>query len=594
MSQNQYAIYPAIGIARVGISDEYYLAPETPNALPSNVDGTAFSAQDFRDAQKRLKRQAACFSVHRINSDGSTTPVEIGEGDIKTIRWTVHLANKKPIWYDFSTDLGEDGYASNHPLRNAHVSGDARVAMITDPGARTVQQPGERRRFDRASTKQGEQRFPPGDIGPFTIDTLGDIQMTDKGELHVAGGHGHSGSDIKHRKIQTYANNDGWYDDTSDGPVTAVVVLKDGSEIETVPAWVICGPPAYAPQIPNLVTLYDTIFDTSVRKMNARPDIYANGSWKSGESGFKPHFETHIKPILERGQHYPWVVAIPPQPHRFDLGMMADNSMGMKGMRQRIVDYLRSPGDENTLVSSSNGNTMMPYLAGDASIGPANKTPSKFLRMTDTQYFMLQQWADGHFTSGAEHAPSQSEGDAITQGVLENCVGGAFSPGIEMTWVSRLTQIYAAPFRIRAKSDITYPLSLGWQPEQGLEPGDVTKFMAIPWQADFNECSAQGVDGRTVWWWPAQRPLFVYRKQKDDIQPKPTIFEMVEAGDIKQEPWVGTDYNMNADSFIQFTSDNEMVEKWMDMGFIINEGDDKTPMFVEVERTMKVALGQPV
>src|SRR5258708_24188832 len=31
-----------------------------------------------------------------------------------------------------------------------------------------------------------------------------------------------------------------------------------------------------------------------------------------------------------------------------------------------------------------------------------------------------------------------------------------------------------------------------------VEPGDVTKWMAVPWQADFYECNTH--------WWPAQRP----------------------------------------------------------------------------------------
>src|SRR5258706_14587410 len=29
----------------------------------------------------------------------------------------------------------------------------------------------------------------------------------------------------------------------------------------------------------------------------------------------------------------------------------------------------------------------------------------------------------------------------------------------------------------------------------GLQPGDLTKYMSVPWQADFNECSTQPVDG---------------------------------------------------------------------------------------------------
>jgi hypothetical protein len=66
----------------------------------------------------------------------------------------------------------------------------------------------------------------------------------------------------------------------------------------------------------------------------------------------------------------------------------------------------------------------------------------------------------------------------------------------------------------------------------GLQPGDLTKYMALPWQADFNECSTQGIDityegwnvintagdalmkrEQKVWetlWWPAHRPLQTY------------------------------------------------------------------------------------
>ena len=604
-----YAIYPAIGIARVGTSEKFYIGPEEANALPSNIDGSDFASTDFRDEEKRLKRQAAHFAIHYIGEDGVSIPLAIGDiipvGDqertVKDIKWTVHLANKKPIWYEFQTNQGEDGYGPNHPLRNSDVTGaKERQRMIIDPGARTVNQCLPTGKFDRSSTPDSENRFPPQNIKPYCIDTLGELQVITEqigarncnvGDLLVVGGHGHSGSQNEDIEIKTYANNNGWYDDTSDGSVTATILLDDGTEIgcaEIQAAWVICGPPAYAPQIPNLVTLYDTIFDIAVRKMNYRPDIFEGGMWKSGEGGFFPHFETHIQPILERGQTYPWVVAIPPKPHHFDMAMMGDSSIAMKGMRQRILDYLRAPNDENTLVDSSSGGTMMPYLAGDASIGPADKTPSKFLHLTDTQYFMLQQWADGYFTCGKENNPKKSYGDVITQGVLENCVGGAFSPGIEMTWVSRLVPIYSAPFRIRVKDDICYPLSLDWNPEAGLEPGDITKFMAIPWQADFNECSSQPIDGRTVWWWPAQRPLFVYTKVKDCVEPEGrTIWQMVQDKDVKQVPWVGTDYDINAQDFVSFASDNEMVKNWKNMGFVFNEGDKEKPLFVEVERELR-------
>ena len=152
-------------------------------------------------------------------------------------------------------------------------------------------------------------------------------------------------------------------------------------------AWVLVGPPSYAPQISNLVTLFDTIFDASVRTLKARPDMYENGYWKSGSQGFIPHFETHIEPILKRGENYPWVVAIPPKPHRFKMDLLGNTDESYNGMRQRIMSYLRAPSEENQLTSGKGG-TMMPYLAGDASIGTDRQT-SKYLRLTDTQYFML-------------------------------------------------------------------------------------------------------------------------------------------------------------------------------------------------------------
>ncbi|OIO54270.1 MAG: hypothetical protein COX57_01650 [Alphaproteobacteria bacterium CG_4_10_14_0_2_um_filter_63_37] len=583
MAETTYAIYPAIGVARVGISDDFYIGPETVAGLPINADGTPFKPGDFRDANGALKRQAARFQIMRTEKDGSCTPVSLEDSEIAEIRWTVHLANKKPIWYEFQTNLGEDGYASNHPLRNGGITDPtARQRLIADPGPRTVSGADQSAEFDRNSTPHAKHRFPPENIKPFIIDTLGGLRTDSVGRLLVLGGHGHAGAMPGHENIDTYANNDGWFDDTSDGPVTATVVFKNGTTVEATSAWVLVGPPSYAPQVLNLVSLHDTIFDVAVRKMGYRPDMYADGLWRDGANGFRPNFARDIKPILDRGQTYPWVVAIPPKPHTFDMGMLGDPAPGMNGMRRRILDYMRAPNDVNTLIGGATGGTMMPYLAGDSSIGPVDKTPSKFLRLTDTQYFMLAQWANGWFDD--ETPPSPHAGQALTQAVLENCVGGAFSPGIEMTWVSRLTQIYASPFRIRPKAEIPFPLSLGWDPLQGLEPGDVTKFMAIPWQADFNECSAQNVGDRTVWWWPAQRPLFVYRKLVPNAQPRGSIWESVQAKEIEQVPWIGTDYNMNAADFIQFSQDTEMVVKWMDLGFIYNEGDETRPLLVEVAR----------
>ncbi|MBY4676168.1 LodA/GoxA family CTQ-dependent oxidase [Marinobacterium arenosum] len=591
MSNVTYKIYPAIGIARVGTSDEYYLCPTEEGALPTNLDGSPFDAASFRDGQGRMKRQAAHFQIYQVDEQGRATPLDLTSAEVERLEWDVHLANKKPIWYQFQTSQGEDGYASNHPLRNAEVSDpEQRVRLITDPGPRTLWLDAEggglsSAEFDRQSTPDAAHRFPPQGLKPWQIDTLGGMRLMADGSLHVLGGHGHSGTLKEDRSLPEYANNDGWFDDTSDGPVAARLWIN-GNEVPVEPAWVLVGPPSYAPQVANLVTLYDTIFDIAVRKQGAAPEIFSNGMWNSGPNGFKPSFETHIKPILKRGEGYPWVVAIPPKPHRFNIDMLGDPDTGYNGLRQRILGYLRGPGEENELISSKGG-TMMPYLAGDASIVAGQQT-SKFLRLTDTQYFILSQWAEGHFEPGA--ADARNAGEALTRGVLNNCVGGAFSPGIEMTWISRLPQIYDAPFRIRHKQDVDWPLDLGWDFAAGMEPGDITKLMAIPWQADFNECSAQPIDGRTLWWWPAQRPLYVYRKCEgvEQLEPADSIYQMVLDGQIEQKPWVGVDYDMNAPNFVSFADNIDMVEKWHDLEFVLDEGEPGKPALVAVAGAAEV------
>ena len=50
-------IHPGIGTARVGNSpDAYFVGPEVPGLVPDPPDG-------FKDAQGRIKRQAARFRI---------------------------------------------------------------------------------------------------------------------------------------------------------------------------------------------------------------------------------------------------------------------------------------------------------------------------------------------------------------------------------------------------------------------------------------------------------------------------------------------------------------------------------------------------
>lgn len=111
--------------------------------------------------------------------------------------------------------------------------------------------------------------------------------MDPSGRLRVLGGNGESGT-VMGNFITQYANNDFWYDDISDGPVTARVVLNGTSlppkgeranniymvftthyKDDEGQSWVLVAPPKFAPDTPPLVSLYTTIQETqqlTVRK----------------------------------------------------------------------------------------------------------------------------------------------------------------------------------------------------------------------------------------------------------------------------------------------------------------------------------------
>lgn len=53
-------IFPPIGVARVGDSEEYYLGPEIPHVDPIPEGG-------FKDANHKIKRQVRSFFVAGVN-----------------------------------------------------------------------------------------------------------------------------------------------------------------------------------------------------------------------------------------------------------------------------------------------------------------------------------------------------------------------------------------------------------------------------------------------------------------------------------------------------------------------------------------------
>lgn len=604
-----YKIHPAIGVARIGTSSEFYIAPETGGGLPTDPD-SGQPVSSFRDSEGQLLKQAQrfrVFSYDDTNPNDPGTEVTAGSGGVAAIEWTVYLANKKSCWYQFeqltgSGMEGDKGYIANgpglNPLRNCLVTDPAkRQGFIIDPGPRTIGGQGNPASAEFNVTGEFSD---PATVKPYPITTLGSIQLDGSGNLLVLAGNGASGTTNLHPTqgvadctsplppqpspydyiLTMYANNDGWFDDLSDGPVNATIILDGGASVPVdVPAWCLGVPPKYAPQIMNQVTLYDTMYDIAVRMQNFNPELY------TAAGGFNPDylvdFENEVAPIINRPNFYQWVAEIPPQGVSQHIGITQDAGADFP------FYIVRSPAVQN---GTNLGVNLMPKLAGDNPI--TKNTMSKYLTLTQTQYFLVQQWVLGKVLPAGTSRPAPPPAAAIDRAALENCVGGAFCPGIEMTWICRNTTIYSQPFRIRPSAN----------PQQGnlsqtngndndysthgVEPGDIIKYMAQPWQADFNECSNQPVNPDpttndttknqptvTFWWWPAQRPFFVY----------PSVGNP--SGE--QLPWTRGFYNdpPTATPLTPNLGDMQMVVNWQDLGFIVlRQSPTGPPQYVEVER----------
>jgi L-Lysine epsilon oxidase N-terminal len=160
-----------------------------------------------------------------------------------------------------------------------------RASLIIDPGARHI--------VGRNAGSGPDHTF---DTGKFlgTSVYLGELRTDAQGRLIVLGGRGKSASYNGARAV-TFANNEGWYDDTSDGPVTAEVIYA-GQRLETDPAWVVVAPPNYAPQQKSVRTMWDVMRDVAISAgMLPKP--------------VRPSFERDIRPIFERVAKLQWVNA---------------------------------------------------------------------------------------------------------------------------------------------------------------------------------------------------------------------------------------------------------------------------------------------
>lgn len=655
-----FRIHPAIGVARVGDSGAglrdpfaepktFYLAPDRIGGLPSEYTRDdperRTPVQSFKDESGRVRRQAARFQVFREDADGGSVPVTLDDPDIASIVWRVHVANKKAAWHAFSEFqgnlmLGEGNSYERQgvPLRNAAIedASDRQRRLIIDPGPRMVSQPGEIAAFDDPqhlpnASDPGDYRFVsfPGANGvssllgyadsgmyPFPIVTLGQMTMDSSGALLFLGGYGRAGGPSE-VSIQSFAGADGFFDDISDGPVTATVRFTSGETLN-LDAWVVTGSPKFAPELVNITTLDDIIFDMAVRHKGSAPEIY-DPEREVWNEDFVVDFHQHILPVFERMESYQWVADVAPMvvfaSPRFDI---SDNGEANRERRERWFGYLRNPGmgaswefsPDHGRAFADGGFPLMPQNSGSNSI--TNTLISKFVSLTPTQYFLLGQWARGRFdVNGPRRSGFMPQ--ALDRASVGNCVGAPMAPGIEVTWTLRNPAIYRDddPYRILHESGPDYAAT-GLNPSRdetrggGCQPGDLTKRMAIPWQADFFACTAQLVNFRDplvnqsverslanfdanlvghipvpptflAHWWPPQSPIQVY---SGAVTPEEQTLD----GGVGLGEKVA--YQRGVNTFLQ------TILAWKYLGFVVNDSSrqdrDAYPNFLEKERDYTV------
>lgn len=672
-----FRVHPAIGIARVGNSEDYVIAPETMAGSPPPQGGNltgglpirrgtendTIRSSDIRDASGALKRHAARFRLFAYDGGmpeswprGDGREVRIGDDidgrKIADIIWTVHVANKKTNWFILAENdpQGIASYEGNNlpDIRNpsltqtgvpqpankdklATLASPSRLRkLVIDPGPRVVSGVSAAPvRFDALTTARYfddtrgavvditdyPKSFPSSALGQLDcpsgpIDSIGEIQTDSHGRLLVLGGRGRAVAwKIAGKSpLDDDVNNNQWFDDTSDGPVNATVVFEDGGHVAAHGAWVTAADPSFAPQILNIVSMWDDVYDVWVRQLELAPDIFDQGA-DAYKEAYRPTFGDQVAPILTSASQQHWVANLSEAgiSAHAALARIMETTDPAQTSLAGLSAVFRDPSKEE---QQKDNTTLMPLHLGDGG--------ESMLALRRTQYFFLQQWNKGrdHFRAGVANL---GPGEFLDKATLVNCIGGRLSPGIDLTFVMREPALYklpwqtsgAGPFRIRAKP-LNYDsglvrdrpfLGVGYVPrhddQAGLEPGDLSKFLALPWHTDYNSCATHPLDppvgnNRTLFWsWPAQRPVAVYDAAQVGWGAR-TPHDEIGGFRLGPQQWSvrgwGTDA-ADAENWGRFQERKDMLYNWQRIGTVLQSPAIDPPLqHIKPDETVKVPV----
>lgn len=635
------AIYPSIGICRIGNSGEYFLGPEIPGVIIEPKGG-------YKDGVNKVKKQAQRFRIYAFDEEGRVIR-EINAKQDK-ITWTVQVANTKAAWYEFNNPLDMGTYvpAIAGRLRNSFFLGKDRKALeiISD----VVSIDGiNRNALGNLPDKQMVGTFWPK---PFTQKVkLGDLRTDAAGRLVVVPGDGIGNAIQSQNPINNFADNDGWYDDWCDGYVKATVKI-DGlsNDIKVEPAWVACCGPDFSPEITPFISMYDVVRDVMVNGKE-KPLVQVPLKQLS--------FRQEIYPFFERLGMMAWTTsAANYQEGWIKLGnflnpdyinQLADPSSQNLIFRQEVLAKFRNPKDYKFYHNEGDYDEKIkykiPYMLGSGV--NHSYSPGHWFTMPKLQYDILVAWANGDFINDLndltkadktllfEDIPLDQQPDALIRAALEPVSGGAFHPGVELTWPLRQQELYRndLPFRIRVDEHpepnykqaekmglMLTPQAVFGDAQQGnlsgesysytgtfpegspigpQKPGDLTRWLGLPWFPDAFSCQdvTYSNDFPNAAWWPSNLPIdvlpeFAYLQLSRNDLPDNDKLKYFYSRVRWSRGVAGVGYHANASYFDGLS---RMVALWPKMGFVVKR---KRPenlsetlkkllpeyMFVEVDR----------
>jgi hypothetical protein len=575
-------IFPRIGFARVGNSFQqdygkgWYYAPEIPGRFDEPEGG-------YKDAAGNVKRQAARFRAYAFDNEGHAI-YEIIKDDGFELEWTIQVANKKPSWYVFmgSEDTGafQPGYRTlRNPTVQPDIPPDQRTKLIVDSGVHTINSSSS----EAPQPLQGE--FFGSKDKPTTI-YLGEASTDDQGRLVVKAGRGKSMSIAQegdeYPLILTDFDSPDWIDDTCDGWITVKVTHKDSGTIwkSVVKARVIGTTPKFVAGVYAPTTLYDLmeeIYERERRKAEGEKYTVGEVGWYA-----------HIWPLLQRPPLLSWVNVQANGGHgpngpgnffddRWQKSLSDKTVFESDSIRKGVLGRMRLPSTNGKYDQARAGQAypyFMPWLSGDGGRTTAGNA-STFTSVTELQYDRLHAWAEGNFRKPAnppepfpddfEDIHIRGQPAALNRASLEATIGAPLYPGIEMSWNAELSE--------------TYNLKLPFCIREDVQPGDLTKYLSLPWQSDFYMCRS--------YWWPSARPDTIVTEKSYLNATKSVAKEDVAKSLNNRVPWERGIHQNYTDVYGDqpLFANTDMAQRWHKLGFIVQRPSfGPEPIFVETQR----------